>query len=425
MQVTIEPGHINGTVKAPPSKSMMQRACAAALLHHGTTTILYPGYSNDNKAALRVIEHLGAKIVRQTEDSITIESNGIHPVADHIDCAESGLAARLFIPIAALSNTALTISGHGSLLTRPMDEFATLLPQLGVQLSNFNGHLPVTLQGPLQAKSILVDGSLSSQYLSGILFALAFSTTAPLTIEVHQLKSKPYIDLTLDILNRFGKTITHNNYETFYIDPAQFEEKKDITITIEGDWSNAAYWLVAGATIGDVFIQDLHISSLQADKKIAEVLTLAGANVQYHETGVHITTSAMQGFEFDATDCPDLFPALSILAAKCNGESYITGIHRLWHKESNRIESITEMLHQFGIMYSIEDDAICVRGRSKFDYATIDSYNDHRIAMAAAIGALHAKAPVTIIGAEAVNKSYPDFFKTLISLGVSVNIQDT
>jgi len=423
MQATIKPSKISGLVKAPASKSMMQRVCAAALLHKGTTVIHNPGYSEDDKASLHIIQQLGAKIISQDAHTIIIESNGVNPTSDTIDCDESGLAARLFTPIAALAGKEITITGRGSLLNRSMGEFAIILPQLGVELQKFNGGLPFKMQGHLQAKDITINGDISSQYLSGLLFAFAFSATKPVTIQVQDLKSKPYIDLTLQVLKHFGKDVAHDNYTIFHVIPSAGTEST-IEIAIEGDWSNASYWLVAAATNGDITIEGLDNKSVQADKEILGLLQKAGAQIQQNDKSMQITAAPLREFEFDATDCPDLFPALAILAAKCKGESYIKGIHRLWHKESNRIESITEMLHQLNIHYSIEDDALCVRYQNKFDYATIDSYNDHRIAMAAGIGALLAKGPVTITGAEAVNKSYPDFFKTLISLGANCEIND-
>jgi len=425
MQVTIEPGIVSGTIKAPQSKSMMQRVCAAALLHKGKTIIHNPGHSDDDTTALRIIQQLGATIVSQTDDRIEIESKGIVPSNNSIDCGESGLSARLFIPVACMHPGQVEINGKGSLLKRTMETFGTLLPALGVQLADFNGYIPFKVKGPIQVKDITISGAISSQFLSGLLFVFAYNAKEPVTIHVPDLKSKPYIDLTIDVLRQFGKPIQHDNYERFYINPALFKEPGTVEVTIEGDWSNASYWLVAALTTGNVLIEGMNINSLQADKKLLDLLKTSEAQIQETENSLQVSKSIIQGFEFDATDCPDLFPALSILAAKCNGESYITGIHRLWHKESNRIESITEMLHQFDILYSIEDDALCIRGRSKFDYATIDSYNDHRIVMAAAIGALHAKGPVTIMNAEAVNKSYPDFFKTLISLGIQCTITET
>lgn len=422
MQAIISPGNISGTVKIPASKSMMQRACAAALLHKGTTTIYNPGKSNDDKAALHIIQQLGAKITYQTDERIDIYSEGVHPIDDSIDCGESGLSARLFTPIAALSNEPIKINGHGSLLNRPMDAFSDIFSATGVEISDFNGFIPFIVKGPLTPQRISIDGSISSQFLSGLLFAFAYSTTEPVTIEVNNLKSIPYIDLTLSVLEMFGKPISHSDYTFFYIDPNRFEIKEHIDITIEGDWSSAAGWLVAGCIAGDVTIEGLQANSKQADASLLSLLQDLHAQVEQKELSINARICDIDSFDFDATNCPDLFPVLSILAATSNNECYIRGINRLWHKESNRADSITEMLHQFGIAYSIDDDELFINGRRRLDYCMIDSYNDHRIVMAAAIGALCAKGNVTIIGAEAINKSYPDFFNHLISLGAACTL---
>jgi len=417
MQAVISPGNISGSVKVPASKSMMQRACAAALLHKGTTIIHNPGHSNDDKAALSIIQQLGAHIISQTSERIEIHSEGINPVSNKIDCGESGLSARLFTPIAALSSQSIQINGQGSLLNRPMDVFSDIFAQLEVQLEDFKGSVPFIVRGPLQAKQISIDGSVSSQFLSGLLFAFAYSAKEPVSIEVQNLKSTPYIDLTIEVLKQFGRHLSHDGYRSFHIDPAKFDDKGHVEITIEGDWSSAACWLVAGSIAGDIVIEGLQTNSKQADISLLSLLQSFENTVECNDNSISVKAAPVESFDFDATNCPDLFPLLSILAAASDKECYITGVHRLWHKESNRADSITEMLHQFGISYSVDEDELFINGRRRLDYCTIDSFNDHRIVMAAAIGALRAKGDVRILGVEAINKSYPDFFKHLISLG--------
>ena len=412
MKVTIEPGSVLGSVMAPPSKSMTQRAYASALLHRGKTIIRNAGSSDDENAALGIIQQLGAKVT--INGAVTeITSDRVSPVSAGIDCGESGLAARLFTPIAGLSGDVITISGAGSLLGRPMDGFAAVLPQVDIVLRDFNGFLPLTVQGPMEARSIKVDGSAGSQFLSGLLFALSSCAKGPIAIEVTELKSKPYIDLTLEMLAHFGKRIRHSGYAEFYIDPALFVHQDTVEIDIEGDWSSAAYMLVAGAIAGEVTVRNLRADSRQADAQILEVLQYAGARMSITDEGITVRKSQMKAFDFDATDRPDLFPVLAILAACCEGESYITGVHRLFHKESNRAESICDMLVNFDVPFSISEDILFVNGVNRLQGTVIDAHNDHRIVMAAAIGALRANGPVDILGAEAVNKSYPDFFRDL------------
>lgn len=424
MLAIINPGYIKGEIKVPASKSMMQRVCAAALLHQGKTIIHNPGVSEDDKAALNIITTLGASISFH-DDYIEVISHGLNPVHNIIDCGESGLAARLFIPIAALSNEPLTITGRGSLLNRSMQIYSDVLPQLGITIEHHNGKLPFIAKGPLHVKDILLDGSESSQFLSGLLFAYAFTAKEKTTITVKNLKSKPYIDLTLQVLNEFGKTVRHEDYQRFIIDPFQWSQKDEVTITIEGDWSSAANWLVAGAINGDLILRGLNIHSSQADKAILTVLENAKVPVEAGDDYVKVNNmSGVSPFEFDATDCPDLFPPLAVLAACCYGESSITGVHRLMNKESNRVVSIGDMLQEFGIFFSIEDDTMVIDGLRGVEHATIDSYNDHRVVMAAAIGALRARKPVVITDAEAVNKSYPGFFNDLISAGATCILKE-
>ncbi|MBN9484826.1 MAG: 3-phosphoshikimate 1-carboxyvinyltransferase [Bacteroidetes bacterium 43-93] len=398
MQAIISPGKISGDVTPPPSKSMMQRACAAALLNKGRTTILNPGTSNDDKAALNIIQQLGAKVVINN-NSVEISSDGLVPITNTIDCGESGLSTRVFTTIAALHNEPVTIVGHGSLLHRPMDFFEKVLPQLGVTVASNNGHLPITVKGLLTAKDITIDGSASSQYLSGLLMAYCYHPVEQLVrIHVDELKSKPYADLTIEVLQQFGAVVLHQDHKLFAIKKAI--QPGNVTINIEADWSASANWLVASAIAGVVTIHNLNLDSVQADKAI-----------------IRVVSTEKKAFEFDATDCPDVIPILAVYAGNCNGDSVIKGIHRLVNKESNRIESTSKMLEQLGVLFEIKNDAFYIHGMEQFNSCIIDSYNDHRIAMAAAVAALNADGDVTINNAEAVNKSYPDFFSHLSSLG--------
>lgn len=391
---------MSGVVTMPPSKSMMQRACAAALLHSGTTVIANPGYSDDDKAAMSVIQQLGAEVYETVDNTVEIVSRGVMPKSDVIHCGESGLSARLFIPIAALSHSDITVTGTGSLLYRPMKEYLQVLPKLGVSVLETNDGLPMVVRGPIQPGNIEINGSASSQFLTGLLIVYAFRATQPVHISVNHLVSKPYIDLTLQILKSFGKNIINEDYRKFIIDPKLHTQVDEVNIHIEGDWSAGANYIVAQAMGADVYIKGLNQHSIQADAAIAKIVR---GDIP---------------FSFDATHSPDLFPILSVYAGYCNGRSEIKGLHRLVHKESNRIESIKDMLNNLGISYSVADDVLIVEGGKVFTSCAIDAHNDHRIVMAAAIAALKASGPVIIEGAEAVNKSYPAFFDDLLSLGV-------
>ncbi|HEU4552385.1 MAG TPA: 3-phosphoshikimate 1-carboxyvinyltransferase [Chitinophaga sp.] len=421
MQVIVSPGEIKGTVTANPSKSAMQRAVAAALLSKGKTVIHNPGLSNDCLAALEVAENLGAKIKRVAED-IEITSNGVKPFYDSINCGESGLGIRMFTPIAALADIAITIEGHGSLTTRPMGFFEEVLPQLDVECTTREGKLPLHIKGPLRPKDITIDGSLSSQFLTGLL--MAFGAAAEnATITVKDLKSKPYIALTLQLMEQFGVKVEQQHFETFHFGKKQSYRAGEYTV--EGDWSGAAFLLVAAAVAGKAELQHLNTQSAQSDKAILEALEKAGAHMMPGVFTVIVEKGKLEAFTFDATDCPDLFPPLVALAANCNGTTKIKGVSRLAHKESDRGKTLQEEFGKMGIRIELEGDDMLVHGGTGIKGAKVHSHNDHRIAMACAVAALTASGPVTIENAEAINKSYPEFFEHLQKIGAEVKYADT
>ncbi len=419
MTITIIPSRASGQQRIPASKSAMQRACAAALLHTGTTIIHNPGHCNDDLAALSVIQHLGAT-VQNNGQSLVIASKGVVPVSNQLDCGESGLGIRMFTPIAALSTTPLTITGSGSLVTRPMHFFNDILPQLGVQVASTNGYLPISITGPLQPAAISIDGSLSSQFLTGLLMAFGAVVTRPVTITAHHLKSRPYIDLTLGLMRHFGAQVTHEDYARFTLLPRTDLRHTTIPYTVEGDWSSASFLLVAGAVGGDVTVEGLRLDSAQADKAVLTALEAASAKLSITDTHIRVTGGGLTAFQFDATDCPDLFPPLAVLAAQCEGTSVISGVGRLAHKESNRAITLQEELGKMGIRIDLQGDLMVIPGKAVLHGAVVQSRHDHRIAMACAIAALGADAPVTIEGAEAVGKSYPDFWTHCKALGIAV-----
>ena len=423
MIVKIKPSVISGDIIAPASKSSMQRACALALLAEGEVILNNPGKSNDDLAALDIIQKLGASIEFK-DKSIIINSEGINNFAGQINCGESGLGIRMFAPITALSSEEITITGTGSLLTRPMHFFDEIFPRLGISIQSNNGHLPIKIKGPLQPADITIDGSLSSQFLTGLLIAYAKGATKPVTISVVNLKSKPYIDLTLQMMKQFGYEVENNNYESFNIKP-QITNHKPQIYTVEGDWSGAAFLLVAGAIAGKITVRGLDVFSTQADKAILKALMDCGANISIEEKQITINNSLGEGgkpFHFNATDCPDLFPPLVALAAYCNGTSVIEGVSRLTHKESNRAITLQEEFLKMGIEITLQDDLMMIMGGEGLKGADVFSHHDHRIAMACAVAALQADGETNIKDAEAINKSYPGFFDDLKLLNADVSL---
>ena len=424
MKAIINPSPICGSVVAPKSKSDMQRACAASLLHVGTTFIHEPGNSNDDIAALDVIQKLGATTTVK-ENEIEIRSNGVHPINEEINCGESGLGIRMFTPIAALSNRKLKMNGSGSLLKRPMDFFDQIFPSLGISISSNQGKLPIEITGPLKPASIDIDGSLSSQFLTGILMAYSASNPNNVVINVHDLKSKPYIDMTLKVLKSFGMQVpVVSDYKHFsFLDSSAINKTDPIHYIVEGDWSGAAFLFVAGAIAGEVTIDGMKPDSPQADKKILEAIKDSGAQFEFTNGKYNVSPSQLHPFEFDATECPDLFPPLVALASYCKGTTRIVGANRLTHKESNRALTLQDVFGRMGIQVDLNGDTMLVHGGGKLLSAKVHSHHDHRIAMAATVAALRAEGTITIDDAEAIDKSYPDFYRHMISLGADLMLE--
>jgi 3-phosphoshikimate 1-carboxyvinyltransferase len=463
----------------------MQRACAAALLRAGETIIRHPGYSNDDKAALGVIRALGAEVRTLEDGSLRVKSNGIGPWAGaagaagdagiafspsrsalaeqggkpsategtgqlEVNCGESGLGLRMFAPIIALSNKAIRVRGEGSLLSRPMDFFDEIFPQLGIRVVSNKGKLPLEIQGPLQPRNIEIDGSLSSQFLTGLLLSYVAAGAKDVAIRVHNLKSKPYIDLTLQVMKHFGWAVENRNYEEFYFAGPPVGDRGDAGIacgkppaaegpegnaaaaleyTVEGDWSGGAFLLVAGAIAGPITVRGLDTWSTQADKAILQALCDCGALLEIGEETILIGPAGgglLKAFQFDATDCPDLFPPLAALAAHCEGTTVIAGVSRLAHKESNRGLTLRDEFGKMGVAIDLVGDKMLIRGVGGVNGgggvkgATVHSRHDHRIAMACAVAALRADGPVTIEEARAIDKSYPDFYGHLQQLGATL-----
>lgn len=430
MIVTIHPSTLSGIIQSNASKSSMQRACAAALVANGTSIIKNPGYSNDDKAAMDIIKKLGATINSLNKElHITppITFPGLQPGEKEINCGESGLSIRMFTPLVALSNQKTIINGTGSLLTRPMDFFDEILPQLKVKVKSNKGKLPLMIQGPIVPKNIKIDGSLSSQFLTGLLFAYAASDAKDVSIKVQNLKSKPYIDLTLDVMKQFGLKVPENkNYEEFYFS-TQTHNPKILThnYTVEGDWSGAAFLLVAGAIAGNITVKGLDVFSTQADKAVLQALIDCGCQLSIQPEQIEIGNGSFNPFHFNATECPDLFPPLVALASYCNGKTVIEGTTRLTHKESNRAISLQEEFAKLGVPINLQDDLMIIHGGGQIQSSTVHSHHDHRIAMACAVAALKAQGDVAIEEAEAINKSYPDFYAHLKMLGANVSLPIT
>ncbi|VVC01749.1 3-phosphoshikimate 1-carboxyvinyltransferase [uncultured archaeon] len=409
----IKPSRIEGSASAPPSKSMMIRAVAAAALARGKSEISNPAFCDDALAAMGCAGALGAKF-RKKNGKLIVEGT-LAPSGRALDCRESGLCARMFAPIAALFGKRLVLAGRGSLLTRNIGMMEGPLTSLGAECSTSSGHLPVAIQGPIHGGNAEIDGAESSQFLTGLLMALPLCKEDS-AVAVRNLKSVPYVKMTLSLLKEFGVRARHTaGLEKFEI--AGGQHYKPTAYEVEGDWSGASFLLVAGAIAGRVSVRGLRNDSLQADRRIVDALELAGAKVKLGKDSATVESGPLSAFEFDAADCPDLFPPLAALACNCSGKSRIAGAGRLRGKESDRSAALVSELGKLGAKASVKGDVMeitgcCLRGGS------VDSHNDHRIAMACATAALNSRGGARIKNEKCVAKSYPGFFEDLGSLQV-------
>ncbi|MBM4387276.1 MAG: 3-phosphoshikimate 1-carboxyvinyltransferase, partial [Deltaproteobacteria bacterium] len=327
-----------------------------------------------------------------------------------IDCGESGLCARMFAPIAALSEDEVSLTGRGSLLSRPMNMIEKPLRDLGAECVTNKGKLPIKVRGRLKGGTIGIDGSAGSQFLSGLLTALPLCGNDS-EIVVSNLKSKPYVRMTIETLKRCGIEIICDDAMTRFGIPGG-HRYKPVEHAIRGDWSSASFFLVAAAIAGSVRIAGLDPDSLQADRAILQALERAGARISLNGGYITVEKNSLKGFEFDATDCPDLFPPLTALACNCEGISVIRGAERLRDKESDRASALKGELGRIGADVRISGGFLEISGR-KLQGGTADSRGDHRIAMACALAALNSEKGIRIMNETCVSKSYPEFFEHL------------
>lgn len=414
MNLVVHPSRLEGRLVAPPSKSHMQRLLAAALLAPGESWIRNPSDSEDAMAALSVAAGLGAD-VEIGAGAMRIHG-GMAPRSSLLNIGESGLGIRMFTPIAALTDQRITLEAEGTLAQRPMSPIAEALQPLGVEVKLNGGCPPVQVRGPLSGGSVTLDGGMSSQFLTGLLMALPCAERDS-TVQVLNLSSRPYIDLTMEVMQSCGIALHHQDYSTFEIPGGQTYAPFDQTVA--GDWSAGAFLLILAALCGDPFLEvdGLEHAPTQADQAVTGALLFSGAKLMRTNTGIRVDRGRRKGFAFDATHCPDLFPPLAAYAVFCKGPTRLKGLHRLWHKESDRGRAIQEEFAKAGIEVALDQDAdTMIIHPGAVQSATLDAHGDHRMVMAAAVLGM-AGAPIEIAGVEAVGKSFPDFFDALSEVG--------
>lgn len=398
MNQIIIPCQLTGAVTVPPSKSQAHRAVIAACLAKGETSIKNLAFSEDITATVQAMEAFGAKTSTKG-NTLFVSGSSPEPQENAwIDCGESGSTLRFLIPLAFISGKPVCFTGRGRLLARPMEPYFDLCRENGIQAEKRENCL--YFNGKLKGGTFRLPGNISSQFITGLLFALPLLAEDSIIELTTPLESAGYIDMTLDVLARFGIQIINEAYARFIIPGSQ--AYTPYNMAIEGDYSQAAFYLCANAMGSRVKVEGLTPDSCQGDKEILSIIERFG--------------SPLRGIEIDVSQVPDLVPVLAVLASQAEGETRIVNAGRLRMKESDRLHTVTELLKNLGAQCAEGEDFLIIHGQKGLSGGTVDSYNDHRIAMAAAIAATVANRPVTVCGSECVAKSYRNFWEDYASL---------
>ena len=416
MNIVIEPSSLKGEITAIPSKSVAHRMLICAALADGPTTLRIPKTSDDIDATADCLRALGAAITVNNEDYI------VEPIAQIeniplLDCGESGSTLRFLLPVAAAAADRCRFDGHGRLPERPLSDLTDAMKEHGV---SFDGEkLPFTIGGRLRGGIYRLPGNVSSQYITGLLLALPLCEEDSVIELTTALESASYIDITLSVLKTFGITV-HCERNRYIIQGKQVFRSPG-TLPVEGDWSNAAFFLTAAALNNDITMTGLNPNSAQGDRKIIALLEQLGAVTQKDNGRLTLRSDDLKGCTIDIQDTPDLLPVLSVAAAFAQGKTTFINAARLRLKESDRLASSAAMIENLGGRAEVGEDELTVYGTGLIG-GTVESCNDHRIAMSAAVAATRCSKPVTILNAEAVKKSYPGFYNDYNKTGGKAHV---
>ena len=425
MKVKIKPKKLGGTIPIPPSKSYSHRAIIAAALATSNkdkevSRIDNLKYSVDITTTTEIMENWGANIEIGEDFEIIKGNSGIvNPKDEYTQCNESGSTIRFLIPIGLSSNNKIVFDGKGKLVERPLDSYYKIFDEQGIKYSNNNGWLPLNVDGQLKPGKYEIEGNISSQYITGLLYALPLlNGDSELRIN-KTLESKGYIDLTLEILEMSGIKVVNNNYKSFFIKGNQKYNPFDYVI--EGDYSQVAFWIVAGILGSEIKCLHVKKDSLQGDREIIEIVQRMGANVEIFDDYIIVKPSQTYGTVIDISQCPDIGPILTVLAALSKGETKIINAERLRIKESDRITSIKTELNKLGANVEEVGDSLVINGVERLTgSAELSAWNDHRIAMSLAIASIKCDGEIVIDEAESVKKSYPHFWEDFKKMGGDV-----
>lgn len=415
-KIIIKPKLLKGNIVVPSSKSLGHRGIIAAALSRGISRVDNIQLSKDIEATMELMKELGA-VVNIEDQNLYIDGRKMFSYEKKLDlrCRESGSTLRFLIPLALTKDGDYIFHGEGKLISRPLEPYYEIFEEKGIKYSREEDGLPLKVSGKLTSGTYRVRGDISSQFITGLLFSLPILEDNSRIQITTKLESKGYIDLTLDILKDFGIEIENNNYKEFNIRGAQKYNCRNYYV--EGDYSQGAFFLVAGALGSSIVCSGLNKDSLQGDKVILDILEAMGCNMEESEEGIKVKPSKTKGIEIDASNCPDLVPILTVLASLSEGETKIVNAKRLRIKECDRLHAITKELNKLGANIIELEDSLIISGVNELKGGEVDSHNDHRIVMALAIAATRARGNVIINNPRAVEKSYPNFFKDYFKLG--------
>lgn len=406
----------HGTLRAIASKSAAHRLLIAAAFADRQTRIRCEQTNEDIEATADCLSALGATVVREAP-YYTVTPIANIPAEATLPCRESGSTLRFMLPIVAALGVRTTFVLAGRLPNRPLSPLRELLEENGITLSVV-GSNPLLLSGRLTGDRFAIAGNVSSQFISGLLFALALCKQGGSLTVLGNLESAPYVDMTVDALRRFGADIEKTEDGYAVLAPAHVASTDEATV--EGDWSNAAFPLSAAAIAGEVTMMGLDLHSHQGDREILSLLSRFGAEVIATEDSVTVRHRPLHGIDIDATQIPDLVPVLATVGSVAEGTTRIFGASRLRLKESDRLVTVREMLTSLGASVTETDDGLIIEGKPRLLGGTVSAAGDHRIAMSAAVASVACDTPVTITGAEATAKSYPAFFDDMRSLYIQI-----
>ena len=421
MQVRITPTKLKGEVIIPPSKSLSHRAIIAASLAKGKSVISNIVFSKDIKATIGAMRALGAKI-EEFDDYLIIEGSDIKRVEDTIDANESGSTIRFMIPIALVVDEKITFVGRNNLVKRPLDVFLDIFDSQNIKYEKGEDWLPLTVHNGLKPGVFKIRGDISSQFITGLLYALPLLKGDSEIIITTKLESKGYIDLTLDVLKDFGIEVINNDYKSFTIKGNQ--EYKAHDYRVEGDYSQSAFFLVANMLGADIKLKAMNRKSNQGDKKILADIKDFGGTILFDDDYLTSTNDKIKNAVIDFSQSPDLAPALTVLASYADGKSEFINAERLRIKECDRITCMKEELEKLGAKIDELKDGMIIYGTNTLHGGVVDSHNDHRVVMALAMATNKMDGELVIKNAEAINKSFPHFFKVFESLGGKVLYED-